>query len=56
MRYNYFKVDMYSAGTNDSLDKSWNELTFGLAANTQLTIIGVVNASLTELFQGPGLR
>ena len=26
VRYNYFKVDMYSAGTNDSLDKSWNEL------------------------------
>ena len=56
VRYNYFKVDMYSAGTNDSLDKSWNELTFGLAAKYLINENWSINASSTELFQGPGLR
>ena len=55
-RYNYYKVDMFSAATNDSLEKSWNELSFALAAKYLINDQWSLNASATELFQGPGLR
>lgn len=56
VRYNYYKADMYSAATNDALDKSWNELNFGLAAKYIINDQWSISASSTELFQGPGLR
>jgi hemoglobin/transferrin/lactoferrin receptor protein len=55
-RYNYYKVDMFSEATNDSLNKSWNELSFALAAKYLINDQWSLNASATELFQGPGLR
>lgn len=55
-RYNYYNVDMFSEATNDSLNKSWNELSFALAAKYLINDQWSLNASATELFQGPGLR
>jgi len=56
VRYNYYKTDMYSAATDDSLNKSWTELSFGLAAKYLINDQWSISASATELFQGPGLR
>ena len=56
VRYNYYTVDMESEGANDALDKTWTDFTFGLEGRYQVTKQWALNASATELFQGPGLR
>ena len=56
IRYNHYKVDMFSPGTGDSLDKTWTDFTFGLATKYLVNDHWTVTAAATELFQGPGLR
>jgi hemoglobin/transferrin/lactoferrin receptor protein len=56
IRYNYYSTEMESEGANDSLDKTWTEFTFGLEGKYRLTDAWTLNASATELFQGPGFR
>ena len=56
IRYNYYSVEMESEGANDFLDKTWTDFTFGLQGSYRITEAWTLNASATELFQGPGLR
>ena len=56
IRYNHYSVNMHSPATNDALDKTWSEFTFGLSAKYLLNDSWTLTAGTTELFQGPGLR
>ncbi|WP_282166470.1 TonB-dependent receptor domain-containing protein [Shewanella japonica] len=56
VRYNHYKVDMFSPGTNDGLEKTWSDFTFGLSAKYLINEQWTISAGSTELFQGPGLR
>lgn len=56
VRYNYYSVEMESEGADDFLDKTWTAFTFGLEGKYRITAAWTINASVTELFQGPGLR
>ncbi|MCL1046404.1 TonB-dependent receptor [Shewanella electrodiphila] len=56
VRYNHYKVDMYSPGTDDGLEKTWTDFTFGLSAKYLINDQWTISAGSTELFQGPGLR
>ncbi len=54
VRYNYHTVDMTS--DSDKLDKSWNNVSFALAAKYLVTEQWTLQASATQLFKGPALR
>ncbi|MGB0664623.1 MAG: TonB-dependent receptor domain-containing protein [Pontibacterium sp.] len=57
LRYDYHAVDMTSAAaSNNTLDTSWNDLSMALAAKYFVNDQWTLQASATELFQGPGLR
>lgn len=56
IRYNHYNVEMFSPGTEDALDKTWTDYTFGLSAKYLINDQWTLSASSTELFQGPGLR
>ena len=54
IRYNHYKVDMNSSV--DNLDKTFTNTSFALAAKYLMTNQWTLNASATELFEGPSLR
>ncbi|WP_435236035.1 TonB-dependent receptor domain-containing protein [Psychromonas sp. PT13] len=54
IRYNHYNVDMNSSV--DNLDKTFTNTSFALAAKYLMTNQWTLNASATELFEGPSLR